>query len=460
MEEVELELGDTPNIDIKEIEINEDDNKYKCLIQIIKEFLHVSLYDSDILKYKGYMHISNIQHNLGIYNFNIDDIFDEVKKLNNDKFSIIKVINKYNLKIEFKILNKKRNINIDLNENNNENIKNNDYIKTINELKELIKIKDNRIRLLEEELNKYKSYENFNIALKEPKFILNNHTGPIRCSTILKDGRLVTGSDDKSIIIYNKEIFKPDLIIKEHKDIIKCIIQLNSGELASCSKDNTIKLFRLKENEYNVIQTLNEHNDKVNKIIELKNKKLVSCSWDKSIIFYNKINNEYKKEFSIETNDPNGPIIQTKDNEICYCDSQNNKRYIYFYDFIGNKIVGKIYNINISGYSLDCLLKILKDLLLISGINQITIINVNSHNLIRTIDVSDSGYIYPCCILNKTMILTGDQNKRIIQWKIEGNKLKMISKKENAHDNDIYTLKNLGNSYILSGGNDNLAKIW
>ena len=458
--EVELELGETPNINIKEIYVNEDDNKYKCLIQVIKEFLHVSLYDNNVLKYKGYLHISNIQNSLGIYNFNIDDIFNEVRDLNNDKFNLIKDINKYQLKIEFKILNKKRNINIDLNENDNQNIKNNDFIKTINELKEIIKMKDNRIQLLEEELNKYKSYENFNIALKEPKYIIKNHTGPIRCSTVLKDGRLVTGSDDKSIIIYNKETFKPDLIINEHQDIIKCIIQLDSGELASCSKDATIKLYQIKENEYNVLQTLKEHNDKVNKIIELKNGKLVSCSWDKSIIFYNKINNEYKKEFSFTTNGPNGPIIQTEVNEICYCDSENNKRNIYFYDFIGNKIINKINNINISGYCVDCLLMISKNLLLITGINQLSIVNVSSHTLIRTLDISDSGYIYSSSMINKNMLLTGDQNKRIIQWKIEDNNLTMISKRENAHDNKIYTIKIFGNGNVLSGGNDNLAKIW
>ena len=40
----------------------------------------------------------------------------------------------------------------------------------------------------------------------------------VTCLTIMNDGRLVSGSNDKSIIIYNKETYKPDLIIKEHSD--------------------------------------------------------------------------------------------------------------------------------------------------------------------------------------------------------------------------------------------------
>ena len=58
------------------------------------------------------------------------------------------------------------------------------------------------------------------------------------------------------------------------------------------------------------------------------------------------------------------------------------------------------------------------------------------------------------------MILTADNNKRIIQWKIENDNLLKISIKENAHDKGILTLLKLGNSLILSGSDDNNVKIW
>ena len=63
-------------------------------------------------------------------------------------------------------------------------------------------------------------------------------------------------------------------------------------------------------------------------------------------------------------------------------------------------------------------------------------------------------------MLNKDIIITGDENKRIIQWKIENDNLKLISIKENAHDNSIYTLSKLGDCLILSGSYDNSVKIW
>ena len=274
---------------------------------------------------------------------------------------------------------------------------------------------------------------------------------------LLKDGRFVTGSDDHSIIIYNNKAFKPDLTIKEHSNAVYCIIQLRSGILASGSLDKTIKLYEINGNEYKVIQTLTYHTDWINKIIELKNNKLVSCSSDKSIIFYFKDNNEYIKDYSISTNGKNGPVIQTKDNEICFYEKTNSA--LCFYDLIERKIITKINNISVSCYSTDCLVMMTKDLLLVTGKDKLSIININLHNTIRTIDVSGSSWIKCACMLNENMLLTGDY-KRIIQWKIEGDNLQLISKKENAHENRISTLSKIGNGLIISGSWDNFVKIW
>ena len=116
-------------------------------------------------------------------------------------------------------------------------------------------------------------------------YTLNHHTGWIICLSVLNDGRLISGSADSSIIIYNKTTYNPVLIIKEHKDIVLSIIQLSSRQVATCSSDKAIKLFNIKGNEYNIIQTLNYYTDYVHKLIELKNKYLVSCSRDKPILF-------------------------------------------------------------------------------------------------------------------------------------------------------------------------------
>ena len=185
---------------------------------------------------------------------------------------------------------------------------------------------------------------------------------------------------------------------------------------------------------------------------------MVTCSWDKSIIFYFKENNEYKNDFKINTNGYNGPIIQTKNNEICYKEETNSA--LCFFDLNERKNITKINNISVSGYNNDSLLMMTNDLLLAAYENKLTIINVNSHSVIRSIDVSGSSYIYAACLITNDMILTCDDNHKIIQWKIDGDNLRLIGKKENAHDTYIYTIKKIGNGLIMSGDDNGEVKIW
>ena len=63
-------------------------------------------------------------------------------------------------------------------------------------------------------------------------------------------------------------------------------------------------------------------------------------------------------------------------------------------------------------------------------------------------------------MLNKNMLLTGDYSYTLRQWKIEGDNLILVSKKEKAHDNSIYVLLNMGNGFIASGSSDYTIKIW
>ena len=302
------------------------------------------------------------------------------------------------------------------------------------------------------------SYDDYKIEMKNPIYKLINHTDNVLCLCVLNDGRLVSGSSDNSIIIYNKQSYKPDLIIKEHNEYISCINQLSSGILASCSADKTIKLFNIKEKKYEILKTLNYHSGTVYKIIELKNKNLVSCSGDSSIIFYLKDNKEYKKDYQFSTNGYCYSIIQTKDNEICYSENSDNK--ICFFDLLERKIKASISNISKNNDQYDRIIMIKKNLLLIPGNNQISIINTDQYKLVRNIEVRGSKWICGVCMLNKNMLLTGDEAKTIRQWKIEGDNLILISKKENTHDDYINVLLNIGNGFIASGSKDNSMKIW
>ena len=289
------------------------------------------------------------------------------------------------------------------------------------------------------------------------------HRGDIFCLIVLNDGRFATCSIDKSIIIYNNKTFKPDLIIKEDTYTVIYILQLSSGMLASSSTDDTIKIFNIKYNNYEILQTLKGHKTFAFKIIELNKKKLVSCSINFSIIIYSKDNNDkYIKDSGIKLkNKIEGVnrcicVIETKENEICFAELYDS---IYFYDLIKRKMINKIDNIK-SSKSNSCFNMITKDLLLITGNELLYIINVNQYNVVRKINVPGSPMINFTCILNQNNILTHDLNN-IKQWRIEGYNLKLISKIENAHDKGVCPIIKLGNGLILCvSTGDNAISIW
>ena len=97
----------TPNLSIKSLEINNEGNKYKCQIQIIKNFIVVSIYLNHELKYEGNISLPRIQIEITTFiNYNIKEIFEEINRLNINNYKIIKDNNKYKLRIEFEILRK------------------------------------------------------------------------------------------------------------------------------------------------------------------------------------------------------------------------------------------------------------------------------------------------------------------------------------------------------------------
>ena len=67
----EFEISETENLDIKEIELYEGNNKYNCIIEKLKDYLNISVSNKNIKKYEGNIHLTSILYNLGIYNFNI-----------------------------------------------------------------------------------------------------------------------------------------------------------------------------------------------------------------------------------------------------------------------------------------------------------------------------------------------------------------------------------------------------
>ena len=95
---------------VKSVQIEYEGRIYICKIEIInKELININIYLDNKLKYKGNICLEKIKIKIKTYlDYNINEIFEEINKLNNNNFIIIKENNKYKLKIKFINFKKKK----------------------------------------------------------------------------------------------------------------------------------------------------------------------------------------------------------------------------------------------------------------------------------------------------------------------------------------------------------------
>ena len=86
--------------------------------------------------------------------------------------------------------------------------------------------------------------------------------------------------------------------------------------------------------------------------------------------------------------------------------------------------------------------------------------NINKYEIVRIIEAPDGNSIYGICMINKNILLTGDENKAIKQWRIEGNNLILTSEQKDAHADKVNALLNIGNGHVASSSDDSSIKIW
>lgn len=136
------------------------------------------------------------------------------------------------------------------------------------------------------------------LQIKKIKTIKENKAG-ITCAILLKDGRIVTSSEEGRIVVLEKDSkgqFEYSFSIKEHKRSVLWIAQLDNGNIISCSEDNTIKIFsitnanvsrfdRIFKTQYHVIKVITEKS--VKKIINLTLSRFCSSYKEQYIKIFN-----------------------------------------------------------------------------------------------------------------------------------------------------------------------------
>jgi WD40 repeat protein len=95
----------------------------------------------------------------------------------------------------------------------------------------------------------------WNVETGNCELILNGHTDWVRCCAVLSDKRIVSGSDDKTLKIWNAETGKCEMTIEGHTDYVfccailpknhSCCVADRTERIVSGSADRTLKVWNV-----------------------------------------------------------------------------------------------------------------------------------------------------------------------------------------------------------------------
>ena len=277
----------------------------------------------------------------------------------------------------------------------------------------------------------------------------------------LRNGNLVTCSQDKEINIYEKNTFNLLLSWTGHLNSINCICELNDSRLASCSDDKRISIWK-----YDIINKIYfqeiifvAHTSFINKIISLSDNNLASCSEDNQIYIWSSKPPYNKKCSLIGHKCEVTSIIQLKNKKII--STSGNKdgglMKVWTLDDTSDNIINQESILEVFCYCMNSLVELEDNKVAVGGYKIIRIVNINRkqieariqcHNcLISSITVLNNGYIVSA---------SEDGNISIINPIFYDN----LESIEFAHDMIIFSLCTLNDKTFCSSSKDGVIKVW
>ena len=259
-------------------------------------------------------------------------------------------------------------------------------------------------------------------SFKCEDIILKAHSEYIKSILETPDQKLITGSSDYSIKIWEEDddTYHNKNTITQLCGRIQCLLLLNDGRMLSSSLgDNNIKVWIYQNGNYNLSQSLTAHNKTVTSMAQLNDLRLVTSSVDFTIKIWIENSNEFIVQYTI--NNDNKPIIKV-------IGLSNNRIAYHFNEEI----------INIFGEKND-------------EFKFITYLKRHTGKVISLCQIDLNNNFY---------LASGGSDHLIIIWKPKDDDSFEYSQTLNRHLSDILSIIQLKDKRLASASRDRTIRIW
>ena len=114
---------------------------------------------------------------------------------------------------------------------------------------------------------------------------LEGHSASVRCVAVLPDGRVVSGSKDSSLLVWDPSTGQCLLSLEGHSGSVSCVAVLPDGRVVSGSWDSSLRVWDPSTGQ--CLQSLEGHSGSVNCVAVLPDGRVVSGSNDSTIKEWN-----------------------------------------------------------------------------------------------------------------------------------------------------------------------------
>ena len=120
-----------------------------------------------------------------------------------------------------------------------------------------------------------------NTKLGKSTFQSSGHSSIITCMLVLSDGRVVSGSDDRSLRVWDPWTGQCLQVMEDHHSRVNCMALLPNGYIISGSSDHSLRVWDPSTGQ--CLQVLKGHRNPVNCIVALPDGRVISGSDDCSL---------------------------------------------------------------------------------------------------------------------------------------------------------------------------------